>query len=310
MPDFTPLQRSAPASGGASINLTLPSTPVVGNMVVVICGGGNSGGAMTFAATDNQAGAGNAYTLAVQSASQGNVTTAILYSVITLAAGTFTVTVTGGTSNWGIIVEIPWFGAVPLIVTASNTGFLQPTAWTGNTGVTADPDCFVAASVSLANITANPTVEAGYTEEYDYGQFKGEGDSKAVIGAAGVQSCTWGVTAGTGWACSIAAFQDTGLTSTVRDTQVVQTILSQQPSSTLRQTQVVQGVMAQNMPVVRVTQVVHTTLVLRTPEVAAVEDDTAEVLPPSTEPNAPLWKLKGLTLAYQVLPGLRRGDDE
>lgn len=261
MPDFTPIQASNSGVGFPK-TFTFTTTPTVGNMIVIACGGGGAG-VGTITATDNQGG-GNTYTQAVQAANQSNVVSAILYAIVAQASGTFTITTGGGGANgtWGVALEIPWFGAVPLIVTGSGTGAFNASPSVSTSSPTVDPDAFCISHLSIGTVGGPATVGSGYTDDYNTGSQSGS--HKVIVGGTpGTQTCSWSVTGGPGISFCVAAFQDTSIKTTLRETQIAQTVVSKLATPTLRQTQIAQSVVTTTAPVVRVTQVVQTVIAVR-----------------------------------------------
>jgi hypothetical protein len=258
---FLRVQAAPPQNGTGSINLTFPSLPAIGNVIGIEMGG-NLGPA--FALSDNQGGA-NTYVPLVTSPTRSGYKSSLWLCLVAASAGTFTITVSdGGVGGgvWGGAQEFSGFGAIaPLAFVASQTGALNNHAVSGTTPPTSETRAVVLAAISIANVSAAPVVEAGWTEEFDYGNFHGEGDTQIDVSGAGAKECSWTLTGGAGYVACIAALVSGVVKSQLRGTQFVQTISVEPDPSPIRGSQIVQGLSATGVKAVRATQVIRTLLV-------------------------------------------------
>lgn len=259
----------------ASITLTFPAPPTVGNAILIATmqwGGG------VPSAIDNR---GNTYLLGPTIIQSGIERPSVLYcSQIAATGSPFTITVSGSGYWSAVAIEVSGVGGGLVLDQSAALGSAPSTApTTGVTAALSAAEVILMAALSIQSGQASITVQAvspAWVEEAEdlAGSWSpGEADSRILTSALGTtQSCSWTLASSVEWAAVVAAFKATaaGVTPT-RVTQDAVELLS-----------------LPILPSARLTQAVLETLssvVAPVPSTPRITQDVIELL--SANPPAP-----------------------
>jgi hypothetical protein len=208
---FTRVQGTAKTSAFSdTLNITMGSTPTVGNAIIIPVLTPAGAGYSSARATDNQGSYKNNYVVV----SPGTKTAIIFCPYVYVASGTFTITVSGlpFTTNISNALEVSGGGAAGILPnqTVQNSG----TSTTPNTGTTAaltDNNIFAVVSHGIAAGQASIAVAAGWTEEIEDLSNGGESDYQIFTTASGSTiSCSWTDASSASWSALLVAFAPAG----------------------------------------------------------------------------------------------------
>jgi len=199
-------------SAATSLSESFTSTPTVGNIVIVYFTH-FQGTESLNSITDNQT-PGNSYTI-VAKTNNGPVHTAIAWSIISTASGTFTVTGNLGTASDCVIGISEFSGNVASSPgDGTNTGTGTGTSYAaGSITPSQSGDLFIS---TIADDDSNQT----YTAPTNWSKRaeNGTGSTGMVLSSASfistdssAQSATWTSTTSANWVANIAAFKCTGV---------------------------------------------------------------------------------------------------
>ncbi len=205
----TPIGENSAAA--ASQAVSFGALPAAGNTIIVEVAY-DPATATPLAAwmTDNQ---GNTYQLAVGSAVNGTVRTAIYYAEnIGTPSGTFTVTFTPAVNSFFAMMAVEWAGlATSSSIDQTNSNFSTSSPAAVTTGTTTQANELVVAVFgnSQSGNTAI-TKDAAFTEDFvetNGAVFQASEGSYQIVSATGAYTSTWTMASGAAWTCSIATFK-------------------------------------------------------------------------------------------------------
>lgn len=209
--------RNTGKASDASVSLSTKSfaaLPAVGNLIVVLISGWNSGTFGVTSVTDNQ---GNTYSRAgTQPSSSGLCRADIWYTKVATSSGTFTISVNcaaGSYLEW-VGVEVSGQDATTPFDKDAQANSTTGDAATGNTATLAQADEIVFAVAAVSNNDTNITITTptGYTNltiNQDATATIGHEASYKIVAATTAVSASWthDNTAQDGWSCKVATFK-------------------------------------------------------------------------------------------------------
>ena len=177
---------------------TFAAAPTVGNLVVVVGGGGSE--AVTWSVRDNQGGA-NIYTVQ-QSSTVGNHHCFVAWTVVAASSGIFTVIATQGGEKDTSLQISEWSGnatssVMDIAVSGSPSSSLTPYVLSTGSSTAGAGELIVTSFNCDASITLTAAPSTGYTSLLEVNGTLNSGYAKTtaaaykIAGSAGVENATW-----------------------------------------------------------------------------------------------------------------------